>query len=295
MMRRTIILFIVAVLIAGPPALAENAPLQALKHINALRGQHGLKPIRIEARLTVAARSHAREMARRDFFDVRGADGSTFESRIRDAGYPYMRVALQMAAGYRSPAAVVAHWVEKEDSRKYLLDPDFVEAGLAYAAKAKGPGRSGLDHFWVLTLAEPTRAVRGDWQREIVHRINEFRAEYRLDPVRLNERLNIAAQAHADDMARRDYFDHVSPEGGTVGDRATTAGYTWRRILENLAAGHASPAEAVEGWKLSNDHRHAMLDRNVQEAGVGYTYLPEDGGRVRSVHYWALSLGRRLR
>lgn len=295
MTRRAIILFFVAVLIAGPPALAQNAPLQALKRINALRGQHGLNPIRIEARLTVAARRHAREMARRDFFDVRGTDGSTFESRIQDAGYPYMRVALQMAAGYPTPAAVVAHWGQRKDSRKHLLDPRFVEAGIAYAAKSSGPGRSGLDHFWVLTLAEPTRAVKGDWRREIVHRINEFRAEFRLAPVRLDERLNTAAQAHADDMARRDYFDHVSPGGGTVGDRATEAGYSWRRVLENLAAGHASPAEAVEGWKLSNDHRHAMLDRNVEEAGVGYTYLPEDGGRVRSVHYWALSLGRRLR
>ena len=190
--------------------------------------------------------------------------------------------------GNRFVAALADALPARGDRAVFALDDDDIDIVLITDPRSRNPQLAfAPGAVW--------RYMAGRGRALIVHRINEFRAEYRLDPVRLNERLNIAAQAHADDMARRDYFDHVSPEGGTVGDRATTAGYTWRRILENLAAGHASPAEAVEGWKLSNDHRHAMLDRNVQEAGVGYTYLPEDGGRVRSVHYWALSLGRRLR
>src|SRR3546814_15125166 len=72
-------------------------------------------------------------------------------------------------------------------------------------------------------------------------------------------------------MARRGYFSHVAPDGSNVGHRAQRAGYDWKRMLENIAAGQPTADEAVEGWIPSDSHRRAMLEPTVTEAGVGYS------------------------
>jgi len=287
--------FAAVLVLAASLALSARADtvLAVLDELNALRRQHGLAPVRLEPRLMVEARSHARDMARYDYFDTRTPEGGEFGSRLDHAGYPYRRFYVQLAVGYPSAVGVVAHWSSERATRQHLLDPRFADVGLGYAEKSGGAGESRLDHFWVLTLAEPAEAFHGDWRAEMLARVNAFRAENGLPPLRPDRRLDRAAQGHADDMARRDYFAHVSPEGGSAGDRATRSGYPWHRMLENLAAGQSSPAEAVEGWKGSAGHRHAMLDPEVREVGIGYAYQPQDGGRIRAVHYWTLSLGRR--
>lgn len=46
--------------------------------------------------------------------------------------------------------------------------------------------------------------------------VNEDRGRHGLEPLALTESLNEAAQNHADDMLRRGYCAHASPEGDTV-------------------------------------------------------------------------------
>ena len=55
----------------------------------------------------------------------------------------------------------------------------------------------------MLTLSAPTQRAKRQWRRNILDRINRFRAQYSLAPLKLNDRLNCAAQTHADDMATR--------------------------------------------------------------------------------------------
>ena len=100
-----------------------------------------------------------------------------------------------------------------------------------------------------------------------------------------NPRLNAAAQPHAEDMAERDYIAHISPDGGTPGERATVSEYRWSRFLENVAAGQPTPTEAVEVWKASPGHRRAMLDPKIRERRIGFAFLPQGDGRVRASHY----------
>ena len=283
-------------LIVAPVDVRADAMVTVLQEINALRREHGLSPVRSEPRLTVEARAHARDMARHDYFDTRTPDGKKFETRLVSAEYPFRRMFVQLAVGHPTSLGVVAGWMSKKDTRRQLLDARFADIGLGYAAKQGfSPGRAAgiLDHFWVLALAEPSIAFRGDWRAEILERVNAFRSGHGLMPLKIDLKLNTAAQRHADDMAQRDYFAHVSPEGGTVGQRASQAGYRWRLVLENLAAGQATPKEVVEGWKGSPGHRKAMLDPYVRELGVGYAYLPRDNGRIKAYHYWAMSMGRR--
>ena len=277
------------------PAVASGGDQQlwALKRINLFRAQHGLEPLAMEARLAMASQRHAEDMASNGFFSDNGSDGSTLEVRVRRAGYPYRQVAEQLALGYPGFDSVVDMWMQRAGSRRTLLSPNLIEVGIGYASTNLIIEGKRFDHFWVLILGEPTRAAEADWQHQVLERVNNFRSQYGLQPLGIDLRLNKAAQAHASDMAYSDYFDHVAPDGSSAGERAQRFGYPWRRIRENIAAGQATPREVVEGWIKSRSHRSAMLDSHVEEAGIGYIYLPEDDGRARHHHYWALSLGQR--
>ena len=276
---------------AGPEPARADAMIAVLEEINALRREHKVPAVRLDPRLTAGATAQARDMAAHDYFDTRTPSGEQFETRLARSGYPARRLLVMIAAGFPTPLGVVADWASREDMMARLLDPSVIDVGLGYAAKHKRPVAAHLNHFWVLTLAEPARPAPGDWRAEMLRHVNAFRSVHGLAPLSIDLRLNSAAQRHAEDMADRDYIAHVSPDGDTVGQRATLAGYNWRRMLENLAAGHLTPAEAVESWKGSPGHRRALLDPEIRELGVGYAFLPEDDGRIRAGHYWALSMG----
>lgn len=126
---------------------------------------------------------------------------------------------------------------------------------------------------------------------QIVSLSNEFRRQNGLPPLTLNPLLNLAAQTQSQNMAFEDYFDHTSPTGVTPGQRATTAGYRWSRVAENIGAGYATAASVVQGWIDSPGHRANLLDPRVKEIGVGYFFLANDTGGVKWNHYWTQVLG----
>jgi uncharacterized protein YkwD len=129
----------------------------------------------------------------------------------------------------------------------------------------------------------------GSWRLDMLGRLNVIRQQSELGALRIDERLNRAAQLHSDDMAGRNYFDHQTPEGSRMTDRADAFGYRWRLLLENIAAGQENPAEAVAGWMTSSEHRAAILNASGRDTGMGHSYrLPDDGGMR---HYWTLLIG----
>lgn len=133
------------------------------------------------------------------------------------------------------------------------------------------------------------RLLDGRWRLDMLGRLNVIRQGKDLRVLRIDERLNRAAQLHSDDMAKRNYFDHQTPEGSRMTDRADAFGYRWRLLLENIAAGQENPADAVAGWMRSSEHRAAILNANGRDTGMGHSYrIPDDGGMR---HYWTLLIG----
>jgi len=49
----------------------------------------------------------------------------------------------------------------------------------------------------------------------------------------------------------------------------------------------------ISGSLPSPPHRKALLTEDIDDAGIGYTFIAQDGGVVRSFHYWTLNMGRR--
>ncbi|WP_293312736.1 CAP domain-containing protein [Pedobacter sp. UBA5917] len=85
----------------------------------------------------------------------------------------------------------------------------------------------------------------------------------------LNNFLQHAALAHASDMAQRNYFNHLPPEGTSPNERAASAGYTGIFISENLAEGYKNADQVIAAWKNSVSHCKAMMDAQNKEAGAG--------------------------
>lgn len=111
----------------------------------------------------------------------------------------------------------------------------------------------------------PTREA--DAHLTILTAMNRERAERGLRPLRLNEKLSLAATDRIGDMFRKRYFAHVSPDGIDPFVWATERGYRWRLIGENLAVGFRGAA-VVDGWMRSPGHRANILQRSFDEVGI---------------------------
>ena len=104
---------------------------------------------------------------------------------------------------------------------------------------------------------------------EVVDRTNAERVRRGLRALTVDRRLAAAAQAHSADMVQRGFFAHESPDGRQVWDRAVAAGYAYRKVAENIAAGQRSAEEVVRGWMESPGHRANILDGDLTQIGVG--------------------------
>ncbi|MFF9474117.1 CAP domain-containing protein [Streptomyces roseolus] len=120
---------------------------------------------------------------------------------------------------------------------------------------------------------------------QVLSLVNAERAKAGCGPLTANATLARAAQAHSDDMAARDFFDHTNPDGAGPGDRVTAAGYPWSTYGENIAMGQRTPEQVMEAWMNSPGHRANILNCDFKELGVG---IHDDGGP-----YWTQVFGAR--
>lgn len=84
----------------------------------------------------------------------------------------------------------------------------------------------------------------------------------RATPLAADSRLNAVAQAHADDMANKGYFNHIGQDGRTPWDRAALAGYPGSNLAENIAKGQRDATECVADWMAS---RGVISDRQTSQ------------------------------
>ena len=111
----------------------------------------------------------------------------------------------------------------------------------------------------------------GSIRKKVIKQTNRQRRKAGLDPLTGNRRLHDAAQGHVDDMdAVGRYLAHDSSDGRDLSDRIDEVGYKWRYIAENAASGQASPNAVVAAWMNSDGHRANLLDKEIEEIGVGF-------------------------
>lgn len=116
--------------LAGPASAASLSRSDAslLKEMNHARAAHHLAPLRADATLQRAARSHSVDMVRRAYF----AHGD-FALRMRrfDVAGSFAAENLAWGVGTRAAArTIVAEWLASPEHRANLLRPGFRRVGL---------------------------------------------------------------------------------------------------------------------------------------------------------------------
>ena len=108
-----------------------SQPERARDIINQYRHEKGLKPLRLNAELTAAAKEHSRDLAKWDRISHYGSDGSNPWDRVKRAGYRARLAAENVGTGQVSFDEVMRGWKESPGHNKNLLLGDAQEMGLA--------------------------------------------------------------------------------------------------------------------------------------------------------------------
>ena len=205
------------------------------------------------------------------------------------------------AEGYRAKRSTVLSLTGEEISAKaagILATPNycpqwqdaaFTEVGIYADAR----------HVWIV-MAAPFAAQAGLTDqgagKRVLDLINQARSTPRdcgnrsfnaARPVRWNELLAKASQQHAQDMAQYNYFSHSGRDGTRSAQRVERVGYRYRVTGENIAAGQASPEDAVAGWIKSPTHCANLMNPAFTEMGVAFAVDPQSKMGV----YWTQVFG----
>ena len=89
-------------------------------------------------------------MARENFFDHRGSDGSQPRDRVLGAGYQSRLTGENIALGPESAEEVVAGWLASPGHCANIMESRFQNIGVGLAT---GQGRGKI--YWVQTFAAP--------------------------------------------------------------------------------------------------------------------------------------------
>lgn len=121
---------------------------QVIALTNQERIANGCPSLRRNELLTQSAQYHTIAMAEQDFFDHVGADGSQLSDRVLAAGYDYTMVAENIAAGLRTPAEVVAGWMDSPGHRRNILNCELREIGVGFYEISPDPGSYSYRFYW---------------------------------------------------------------------------------------------------------------------------------------------------
>ena len=255
------------------------------------RARTGAPPLRLLPALSQVAQRQAEEMAARR---LRSPSTAEVSERLRRVGYSAHDWGQDFVIATVSPETgrVTLHW---NPGRRATPDRRFRDVGVGAAAVNGGTfyvflfGWHEGDYF-----ADATARLgdRGWIAAEMLARVNDVRRRYGLPPFASSPVLDRLSQEHADDLLRRSYYDHRTPEGAGPSDRAQAAGYR-AGIGENIAEQRFSVEETLEAWMGSPGHRRNILDPGCREMGLGLAvgagYDAAPGG-YRVV--WVQSVGR---
>jgi uncharacterized protein YkwD len=125
----------------------EKAVLDAT---NAERKEKKLEPLVMNPTLVATARAHAANMAKQNKL-AHELDEKGVDSRVKDAGYRFRRVGENVAWNQKTPAQVLASWMDSEGHRKNILNAEFTEMGMAAVANSQG------EIYWCQVFGTPAR------------------------------------------------------------------------------------------------------------------------------------------
>lgn len=111
--------------------------------------------------------------------------------------------------------------------------------------------------------------------------VNAERRARGLPTYQVDVQLRRIAREHSEDMVRRGYFSHTTPEGDTLWDRLARAGFSpqWagENIQRNSRVGKAAVDYAINWFMNSTRHRNNILHQHYTHIGVGVALEEVEG------------------
>lgn len=217
------------------------------------------------------------------------------------------RVALELARGLslreaiahvgykaRHSISIVMRHAASEESVRRVLRDQFCSDLLDEKLRLAGIAARDADTWIVLAapFVPPSKAEITATTQRLLELINEARSHKRrcgskvyraAAPLKLAPALNRAALRHARDMARHSFMGHQGHDGSMPAERATRAGYPWRVVGENVAAGSGTAEQAVADWLNSPGHCANLMNREFTETGIAFVVDPASTAGI----YWA--------
>jgi uncharacterized protein YkwD len=106
-------------------------------------------------------------------------------------------------------------------------------------------------------------------REEICLRVNQERSSRAYAKLEMDPVLTKVAQTYAEEMARGNFFDHVTPRGGTFRTRLEKGNVAYQQAGENIARGQDTAQIVHVQWMHSEGHRHNILTPAFRKIGVG--------------------------
>lgn len=211
-----------------------------------------------------------------------------------------MQAALERAS-YRADQSSVIRLRGKLDNKSLerLLKDNYCDTLKDKALTNIGIVANEREAYILLAkpFTPPKTQDRAKVAQQVLQLANEARAKPRrcgskrfaaAAPLTLNDTLTRAALAHSQDMAKRGHASHDGSDGSSPGDRATRAGYKWRTVGENVAAGQLDADEVMRGWLSSPHHCENVMAAEFTELGVAFAVNPQAAQGI----YWTQVFGK---
>jgi uncharacterized protein YkwD len=109
------------------------------------------RPVRWNDALAESSQRHSEDMARNNYLNHIGSDGSTAEQRVQRAGYRYRATGENIAGGQLNPEDAVASWIGSPEHCANLMNPAFTEMGAGFAVDR----RSEMGVYWTQVFGAP--------------------------------------------------------------------------------------------------------------------------------------------
>lgn len=129
----------------------------------------------------------------------------------------------------------------------------------------------------VINLPSGTFATK---QQEVLKLVNAERSSRGIMALKMNSNLNYIATLKAQDMARKNYFSHISPTYGTPFTMMQHFGVKFTAAGENIAMGQRTSKEVMNAWMNSPGHRSNILSPSYNQMGIGVAK------NSNGVYYW---------
>jgi uncharacterized protein YkwD len=113
--------------------------------VNLERAAEGLRLLEYDNRLASAARDHAQDMARHNYYSHDRLDGHKFWFSLFDSGYPVSKCGENIAVGLATEEEAFECLISSPSHRANIMDPDFRQIGVGHSVSATGT----FHYFWV--------------------------------------------------------------------------------------------------------------------------------------------------